>query len=60
MSDAVVTLKLQSGERFEGVALGGRERTLAEFLDSALKGLEVSLVSACVGHAGGIGCQQVR
>ena len=43
---SVVSLKLQSGERFDEISVGKPEWTLAQFLDQALKRLEVGLRSA--------------
>lgn len=37
-----VTLVLETGERFEEVPVGDLEVTLADFVDCALKSLEVS------------------
>ena len=36
-----VSLRLQSGERFDHIAIQKTEKSLAEFLDQALKQLEV-------------------
>ena len=37
----VISLRLQSGEKFDGVPVADPAQSLAEFLDSALKQLEV-------------------
>lgn len=38
----MVSLKLQSGELLNGIPVGNTERSLSQFLDGALKQLEVS------------------
>ena len=54
LEKTVVTLKLQSGKRFDGIAVKNAETKLSEFLDGALKQLEVghSFFKLC-GRAGG-------
>lgn len=47
-----VTLVLGTGERFKEVPVGSVDVTLAQFLDQALKTLEVSRVAAADGHIG--------
>jgi len=41
LQKTVVTLKLQSGKRFDGIIIKNAESKLSEFLDDALNQLEV-------------------
>ena len=42
VTDEVVTLVLETGEKFERIPVCNKEATLEQFLDNALKTLEVS------------------
>lgn len=47
LTETVVSLKLQSGKKFDEILIKHTECTLAEFLDETLKELEVFISETC-------------
>ena len=55
LTETVVSLKLQSGKKFDEIPIKHTECTLAEFLDETLKELEVFISETCKMSRGGGG-----
>ena len=56
LTETVVSLKLQSGKKFDEIPIKHTECTLAEFLDETLKELEVFIRETCKMSRGGGWC----